>query len=156
MNLEIAKAKLSNKLAEVREISDGVLLGVRRASDRDVAVYLFDFNDKVIESADRLSEYQDEVVGKSYFSTERSPDLRWNHYLYLVSGPHSRVSKRLADATKEVESDQTYARKFVIDETDLDKALENIDSVAEAAHPVQVSDITEIWSGKLVSCPANT
>jgi exonuclease SbcC len=149
MNLDYARQRLATKLADVQEVSQGVLRGVRRNGEKSVAVYLFDMNDKVAENAHRLEAYQDEVVGRSYFDTDADADLRWNHYLYLVNGPQGRLSNHLREATIKLESDQNYARKFVIDEDDFDMVVDRIDSVV-TNDSGDVGDVMEVWSAKLI------
>lgn len=149
MNVDYARQRLVTKLAQVQEVSPGVLRGVRRSGEKNIAVYLFDLNDKVTDSANRLEAYQDEIVGKSYFDTDADADLRWNHYLYLVSGAQGRQDSHLLEARRKVESDHSYARKFVIDEADFDMVVERIDSIV-VADSKNVGDVVEVWSTKLI------
>jgi len=149
MNVDLARQQLASKLSDVQEIARGVLRGVRRNAGRDVAVYLFDLNDRLAETASRLEAYQDEVIGRSYFDASSDSDLRWNHYLYMVSGPRSRCDGRLQELTKKVEFDQSYARKFVIDESDFEAVVARIDSVVLNSSS-DVGDVMEVWSTKLL------
>lgn len=149
MNVDFARQKLASKLSDVEEIVDGVLRGVRRNAGRDVAVYLFDLNDKLAQNASRLEAYQDEVIGRSYFDAGSNSDLRWNHYLYMVNGPRGRRDERLQELIKKVELDQNYARKFVIDENDFEAVVARIDSVVVTSSS-DVGDVMEVWSTKLL------
>jgi exonuclease SbcC len=47
MNLQSAREKLGRKLTNVSEVAAGVLRGVRRSNERDVAAYVFDLNNRL-------------------------------------------------------------------------------------------------------------
>src|SRR5690606_40817669 len=67
MNLQSAREKLSQKLADVSEVTTGVFRGIRRNNERDVAAYVFDLNNSLPDTVGTLSSYLDEVIGPAYF-----------------------------------------------------------------------------------------
>lgn len=149
MNIHSAREKLGRKLADVSEVATGVLRGIRRNGQRDVAAYVFDLNNRVPETIGSLSDYLDEVMGPAYFNREASPDLRWNSYLYFVvdgvraNNPEFQVVKR------NLEADKSYARKFVVAEEDFDRVLSELDSVAAVEASTGTTDIVKAWSDAL-------
>ena len=55
MNLKAAREKLARKLTNVSEVSAGVLRGIRRSNERDVAAYVFDLNNRLPDTVGELS-----------------------------------------------------------------------------------------------------
>lgn len=149
MNLQSAKERLGSKFANVVELSSGVLRSVRRSGESSVAAYVFDFNDRLSETAAHLTSYLDDVLGRSYFDESAPPDLRWNHYLYFVVPKASNTNDQFRAAKRKVEADRSYARKYVIYEEELDKALNELDSVATAGGEVATGDVMQAWAEKL-------
>ena len=150
MNPQTVRERLGHKFSNVEEVAAGVLRSVRRRGDKEVAVYVFDLNDRVAESAAHLDSYLDDVLGRSYFNENAPADLRWNHYLYLVAGQNSVGSDSFVAAKRKVEADKSYARKFVISEDELDSTLAQIDSVAVPQGPSTAGDVMQLWTTKLV------
>lgn len=150
MNIQDVRQRLGNKFANVEEVSAGVLRSVWRRGNRDVAVYVFDLNDRVVESAVHLDLYQDDVLGRSYFNEEASADLRWNHYLYLIASKKSREGDNFTAAKRKVEADRNYARKYVIGEEELDRTLAQIDSVALPQDSSTAGDVMQVWTAALM------
>jgi len=151
MNLQSVRERLGNKFANVEEVTAGVLRSVRRQGDKDVAVYMFDLNDRVAESAAHLDAYLDDVLGTSYFNESGPADLRWNHYLYLVASEKSRANANFIEVKQKVEADRNYARKFVVSEDELDEAIKQIGSVAVSDGSSTADDIIQLWTTKLVA-----
>lgn len=149
MNIQRVREQLGSKFANVSDVSAGVLRCVRRSGNKDVAAYVFDLNGQLPETAAHLSSYLDDVMGRAYFDESAPPDLRWNHYLYFVVGT-STVGNASFDAAKRtVESDRSYARKFVINEDEIERVLNDIDSVAVADNDAVTSDVMQVWAEKL-------
>lgn len=149
MNLQSAREKLGQKLANVSEVAAGVLRGVRRSGSRDVAAYVFDLNNHLPDTVGSLSNYLDEVMGPAYFDKEASPDLRWNNYLYFVVDKGVAGSQAFQVAKRNLEADRSYARKFVVVEEDFDRVLDELDSVAVVDNAVAAADVVQAWSDGL-------
>jgi DNA repair protein SbcC/Rad50 len=149
MNLQSAREKLGQKLADVSEVAAGVLRGVRRNGQRDVAAYVFDLNNRIPETVGSLSDYLDEVMGPAYFDRDAAPDLRWNNYLYFVVDKGVAASPAFQATKQYVETDRSYARKFVVVEDELDRVLSELDSVAVVEESSGVTDVIQAWSDRL-------
>lgn len=149
MNIQSTREKLGRRLADVSEVAAGVLRGVRRSSKRDVATYVFDMNNHLPSTVGGLSSYLDEVMGPAYFDKDASPDLRWNSYLYFVVD-EAVASNPTFHATKaNLEADRSYARKFVVLASELDRVLEELDSIAVVDKVVSATDVIQAWSDAL-------
>jgi DNA repair exonuclease SbcCD ATPase subunit len=151
MNIESIRNRVSAKFGNIQEVSAGVMRSVRRQGESAMAVYLFDLNNRVTESAAHLESYLDDVLGSSYFDEAAPADLRWNHYLYLVADKQSGSGEAFEAAKRKVEADKSYARKFVLTEDELDGAIARIDSVAEVHDQGKTADVVETWTAKLVA-----
>lgn len=151
MNIESIRNRVGAKFGNIQEVSAGVLRSVRRQGDSALAVYLFDLNNRVTESAAHLESYLDDVLGSSYFDEAAPADLRWNHYLYLVADKQSASGEAFEAAKRKVEADKSYARKFVLTEDELDGAIARIDSVAEVHDQGKTADVVETWTAKLAA-----
>jgi DNA repair exonuclease SbcCD ATPase subunit len=146
MNLHAASEKLSRKLINVTEVAAGVLRGIRRSNNRDVAAYVFDLNNHLPDTVGALSNYLDEVMGPAYFDKDTSPDLRWNNYLYFIVDKGTADNQAFQVTKRNVEADRSYARKFVVIEKDLDRVLDELDSVAVVDKSAAATDIVQTWS----------
>jgi len=149
MNLQSAREKLGRKLTNVSEVAAGILRGVRRSNERDVAAYVFDLNNRVPDTVGALDSYLDEVMGPAYFDKDASPDLRWNNYLYFVVDKGTAGNQSFQVTKRNLEADRSYARKFVVVEEDLDRVLDELDSVAVVDKSEAATDVVQVWSDAL-------
>lgn len=149
MNLQSAREKLGRKLTNVSEVAAGVLRGIRRSNERDVAAYVFDMNNRLPDTVGALSSYLDEVMGPAYFDKDASPDLRWNNYLYFIIDKNTADNQAFQVTKRNVEADRSYARKFVVVEEDLDRVLDELDSVAVVDQSAAATDVVQAWSDAL-------
>jgi energy-coupling factor transporter ATP-binding protein EcfA2 len=149
MNIEFAKKHLPNKLSDVQEVSKNVLRGIRRKDHHDISIYYFDFNGEISHIAENLDIYQDDLLGQTYFDTNLNSDLRWNHYLYMISDEKS-VTSKLSDSIRKIQNDPSYARKFVITSNELENVISKIDSLPKKNNN-NVGNILEVWTNKLIS-----
>lgn len=146
MNIQSVREKLGRKFASVSEVSAGVLRGIRRNGQRDVAAYVFDLNNRLPETVGDLSNYLDEVMGPAYFDKDASPDLRWNNYLYFVVDKIVSGNRSFQAARRNLEADRNYARKFVVAEDEFDRVLDELDSVAVVDKGIAAADVVQAWS----------
>lgn len=149
MNFQSAREKLGRKLTNVSEVAEGVLRGIRRNNERDVASYVFDLNNRLPDTVGELSSYLDKVMGPAYFDKDASPDLRWNNYLYFVVDKGIAGNQAFQATKRNVEADRSYARKFVVIEEDLDRVLHELDSVAVVDNSAAATDVVQSWSNGL-------
>jgi exonuclease SbcC len=147
MDLEQVATKLGRRYPALERLSDVVFRGVDTYDGRPYAVRYFDVSDNVVGAAEHLREYQDRLLGVSYFNTESKADLRWNHYLYFVTSK-SQSGDAFLKAKAAVESDREYARKLVIAEDDLDTIFEEKRFGIESAEGLP-PDPLSIWTGIL-------
>ena len=125
MPTEQIVAKLERRYPHLEQVADAVFRGVDVYDGRPYAVRYFDLNDDLVAIAGRLSEYQEGLLGTSYFDVESKADLRWNYYLYFVTAT-LRVDNAFLQAKATVESDREYARKMVFTEGALDGVLDDV------------------------------
>ncbi|MCZ4329706.1 hypothetical protein [Castellaniella denitrificans] len=145
MNIQSAREKLGRKLTNVSEVAAGVLRGIRRSNERDMAAYVFDLNNRLPDTVGELNSYLDEVMGPAYFDRDASPDLRWNNYLYFVVAKGNDGNSEFRATKRNLEADRNYARKFVVNEEDLDRVLDELDSVAVVDESLAATDIVRVW-----------
>lgn len=140
----------ASKLARLEEVRPDVLRAERiDAEGRTYAVYFFDVGDDVEDRDQRLQQFQDEVIGPSYF---KSPgDLRWNHYLYVLASSETAANPEFAVRKRRIEQDRSYARKFVITESQLPSALASLDSPPEPLQQIQKQDVLLRWTQRLIA-----
>ena len=123
MPTEQIVTKLERRYPHLERVTNAVFRGVDVYNGRPYAVRYFDLSDDLLSAAGRLHEYQDSLLGMSYFNVESKADLRWNHYLYFVTAT-PRVDEAFLRAKATVESDREYARKMVVTEGELDSVLD--------------------------------
>lgn len=116
-------AQLKIRYSSFDQVGERVLRCVDTYNGAPYAVRYFDFSDDIVSIAKRLSEYQEHLLGSSFFDAHSKADLRWNHYLYFLTSTDGPTNGALATAKALIESDREYARKFVLPETELFKAL---------------------------------
>ena len=85
MSTEQIVTKLERRYPQLERVTDAVFRGIDEYNGRPYAVRYFDLSDDLVSAAGRLHEYQDSLLGISYFNVESKADLRWNHYLYFVT-----------------------------------------------------------------------
>jgi len=107
--------RLKETYADVAEVSSAVLRTVDRFKGDVYAVRYFDLSDDIVSVSSRLREYQEALLGASYFDPDAKSDLRWNHYVYfLTSADAGSQSDVFASAKAAIEADREYARKAVV------------------------------------------
>jgi ABC-type cobalamin/Fe3+-siderophores transport system ATPase subunit len=144
MAIEQILAKLEHRYPDLERVSDVVYRGVDLYEGRPYAVRYFDLGDNLVSTAGHLHEYQNGLLGISYFNSESKADLRWNYYLYFViSALHNGDAFLKAKAS--VESNREYARKVVVTENDLDTVLDDRRFGLESAAGLP-PDALSIWT----------
>src|SRR6266850_4684746 len=101
----------------VVNLGNNVLRAERTHRDRPYLVAYLDLADDVVGRASRLTKFQEQLVGPTFFSTDS--DLRWNSYVYFLAGPNSQSNPKFEEAKAQIESDRHFARKYVVSEQDL-------------------------------------
>ncbi|MBP7111661.1 MAG: AAA family ATPase [Nitrosomonas sp.] len=144
--LESARKKVAGILNDIEEIDEAVLRGERSYHNKTFAVVYVDFADDVVGRAKELRAFQERILGDGFFSSPG--DLRWNKYIYIVAGPHSKQQKGFQEAKSAIEADEEYARKRVISEDELESVL-GAPQYFKSNGNVQEFDIVAEWGRKL-------
>lgn len=151
MNFRAVREKIGQKLSDVSEVTTGVLRGVRQRGQQDFAAYVFDLNNQLPTTVGNLSNYLDDVIGRAYFNEKASSDLRWNNYLYFVVGRELTLDPTFIATKRNVEADRSYARKYVVFEDEVDRILDELDTVAAVEESASTTDAIQVWAGRLSS-----
>jgi exonuclease SbcC len=131
----------------LEDVSDVVMRGVDFYEGRPYAIRYFDLSDDIVTVASHLSEYQERILGTSYFDPTSKSDLRWNHYLYFLTSGDVSVEAARNRAKSFIETDREYARKFVLTETELREILD--DRLQEMGTTSLPSDPLSEWTKTL-------
>ena len=146
MNLNIAQ--LRNRVtavggfSAVEQVGDSIIRSTRKSGEIPFAVYYFDIAQILPETQEKLTKYQDQVIGSRYF--EGSKNLQWSNYLYFITSGYRLDSGELYKTKELIESDRIYARKFLISEEELDSVLKPPVVVPLDATPH--ASILSIWT----------
>jgi hypothetical protein len=145
----IDQAKLAEKIkarfGPVSIIRPGVFRTSEKYGSRDFTVRYFDITSNIGNVASNLREYQEELLGDTFFGKGIPADLRWNHYLYFISSEDDANAPEFRDIKARVEADRTYARKAVLTEKELDSLFR----VGEVIPESQPRDIASQWTSEL-------
>jgi exonuclease SbcC len=142
-NIETVRAAFSRHFQHVVEMGDGVVRGERQHNGKPYAVAYVDLSDEVVERALDLQSYQERLIGADFFSSDN--DLRWNSYLFFWAGPKSAAKEEFQRAKTLIESDRHFARKFVLNEGDLERRLGQRPQVV-ATPASQQGDAGHTWA----------
>lgn len=132
---ETVRRAITEKLADVKDLGNGILRGERHYGGKAYATAYVDLSDHVVERWRELSNFQERLLGADFFRADG--DQRWNSYLYFWAGPNSCQNAEFLKAKARIEGDRHFARKFVLSEEDL---LGRLDDVSKRPAPVGVSD----------------
>ena len=134
-NADTVRRTISEKLAGVEDLGNGILRGERRYGGKVFATAYIDLSDDVVERSRDIEDFQERLLGTDFFKADG--DQRWNSYLYFWAGPNSQQNADFSKAKARIEGNRHFARKFVLTEQDM---LGRLDDVS-ARHPVaDVSD----------------
>tara|TARA_R110001583_G_scaffold24480_12_gene89325 strand:- start:1651 stop:4734 length:3084 start_codon:yes stop_codon:yes gene_type:complete len=133
--------RLESRFGSVEEVRPGVLQANEMFEGRKYAVRYFQLHADVFDIAKRLNQYQEDLMGETYFAPEVPGDLRWNHYLYLLIDVDSvDSSKELRSAKAQIEGDRAYSRKMVLTENEFEKMLSEEPVEVSSGLPLDVSN----------------
>ena len=144
INAQRVEALLKSRYPNLECVREGVFRGIDRFGVRDYAIRYFDLNDRLATAADSLKSYQEEILSPMYFSSDIATDLRWNHYLYFVTSHEAARSRDFGRHKAKVEADREYARKQVVQESDVDALLASA-QVQELPTSLPI-DLATTWS----------
>jgi len=142
VSLEQLCNKLAPRFPDLKQVDDSVVRFERKAAGRPFAVCYVDVSAHIPDSAAALNAYQDRIVARHYFDSNKS--LQWSNYLFFLVDTLPAPAARAV-----VERDRKYARKFVLTEPELDTALSPPSfQVSDAAVR---TDILATWTGILAA-----
>lgn len=146
---DVLRTQVATRLSNVTRIAPFVVRAERNGPDNSpYAVYFFALSENIEDWASCLEQKQDELIGPSYF--EAPGDLRWNHYLYLLVGSDRQASDSFLTMKNKIESDRTYARKFVLNHEDLTRTLQALEAPKKARSGPVISNISAKWVDRLI------
>ena len=123
LTIDQLQQHIAGRFSDVERIADSsVIRFTRKTRGRPFAVYYVDIDPALPSTKEELAAYQDRVIGGHYFDGNKS--LQWSNYLYFVVSDSTANSSKVRSAKDLIEKDRTYARKYVITETDLDAAID--------------------------------
>jgi exonuclease SbcC len=137
---------LREHFTAVSDAGGDVLRAERHHKGKQLGVFYFDFSDAILQGNFDLKAYSQERIAPDFYRHEGS--LQWNYYLYFVL--ERAAFEQLCATTRiaEVESDRTYARKFVRDRQTLNTELaEPLMELLGSTAPKQ--DLASTWTEKL-------
>lgn len=140
-------ARLRMRFDDIEQVDKTIVRFTRKANGEAFALYYVDVGATLPKTSEELSAYQDRVIGAKYFDGKKS--LQWSNYLYFVISADSADTNDTQAAKTLIESDRTYARKYVVVESELDAALEPPQMPTSASLPE--ADILSLWLTKLES-----
>lgn len=137
--------RIAGDYPDVSQVSDTAVRFARVADAKTYAIYYIDITQKLPDTMDALTRYQDRTIGQHYFEGPRS--LQWSNYLFFLQPPAALRKKETIEAKHLIEADRAYARKFVLDEN----ALEAILAPPSIETPNVGSQLTVMttWAAKL-------
>jgi DNA repair exonuclease SbcCD ATPase subunit len=144
---------------DLEQVNDSIIRSTRKDNDKAFAVYYFDISQELPWTKEKLTKYQDKVIGRHYFEGKKS--LQWNNYLYFITSLDAFKSEELLKTKELIEKDRIYTRKFVISEEELDSVLKpkivtSSDSRPHASiHSVWIDRLTEANIDDAVLCDAS-
>ncbi len=149
MTLTIAQLRdrLGNRFDEAEQVDTAIVRFTRKANGQAFALYYVDIGLALPATADELAAYQDRVIGAKYFDGKKS--LQWSNYLYFVVSDDSASKKDIQAAKTLIESDRTYARKYVVADSELEAALEPPRMPTAGTMPE--ANILSVWLTRLAS-----
>lgn len=157
ITLEGLRERFASVFHESETVAETILRCTRTFNGVPFAVCYFDVSGQLPQNEAELTEYQDRVVGESFFGVRAS--LQWNNYLYFVVQPELLGDPAVIHAKNIVERDRSYARKHVITEDELYDQFEaglNTTNVARGtANDVMatwISALTEAGLDRVVRC----
>jgi len=146
VNISQLRERVAPQLSDVEQVDESIICGTRKMGDTPFAIYYFDVAEKLPETIEALTKYQDRVLGSRYFDGGKS--LQWNNYLYFVTDQKHLASAEVLKAKELIENDRNYARKLVIAEDDLESVLSP--AVMTPTAVVPRTNILSVWVEHLV------
>ena len=137
--------RIKSDFPDVTKVSESAVRFSRAVGKAAYAVCYIDVAKQLPASKEELTSYQDSIIGRYYFEGPRS--LQWSNYLYFLQPEDALSERAVIEAKHLIEADRTYARKFVLAESNLDDVLKP--PSIEAPPTDSRSEAIEVWSQNL-------
>ncbi len=145
LNITQLRERVSSQFSNVEQVGDSVIRFTRKAGDLPFAVYYLDVAADLPGTQEKLTRYQDRIIGGHFFQGLKS--LQWSNYLYFITSGEKLGSSEVRKAKELIERDRSYARKFVISEEDLETVL--APHVVAPAQAVPRINVLSVWIDRL-------
>jgi len=110
-----------------------------------LAAYWLDNRESVPKTDAELAAYQAALFGRDFY--ELPKELQYNQYLLFLVSDEAKAKAEFAEIQQRIESDVSYARKFVVTPSEL---AEFVKSVKDAfGPPSRLTSPTEQWTDAL-------
>jgi recombinational DNA repair ATPase RecF len=147
LNIDKLKERVAVRFSDIQQVDDSIIRFTKKAGQEPYAVYYIDIAKDLPGTQEKLSKYQDRVIGPYYFEGRRS--LQWSNYLYFVTSRDCLSKRDVLRAKELIELDRSYARKYVISEEELDSILSPLKVIPSGTAPHD--SIRSIWIDRLVT-----
>ncbi|MFC1947534.1 hypothetical protein ACFLXY_06415 [Chloroflexota bacterium] len=122
LNIEELESTIARKYSQYEKIEESTIRFVKEFHENPYAVCFITIpRDGLPNTLDKLTQFQDRIVGKTYFRDEKR--LQWNNYLYFVMQEDESESTQLLQIKQMIENNRDYARKYVIKENEVENVL---------------------------------
>ena len=141
LNSKSIEKIINEEYSNVVSAAPNVLRCERLANHKKVAVYYFDYANRLLDVPD-LIPYQDKILGKIFFSNPGP--IQWNYYLTFI------VDEILIDSEKKrrIEGDVKYTRKYVITPGEL-REFVSFKKIPSGKNLKASNDLLGRWAKKL-------
>lgn len=138
INIEQVQVRVAKFYPQVERVDENVLCFYKQhGHGAPFAIYYLDVADNLPDTDEAVRQHIERVVGARYFEAEQN--LQWNNYLYFIRDTKTLSNLKAQAAAVVIERNRTYARKFVIDELDLDELLQpSVVQSVDASNQVDV------------------
>lgn len=120
MNSSAIESRLGDVFPNHKKIGPSILRAERLVGQSRYSILFFDYSNRILEKDFDLLEYQNRIVSPEYYKTDGA--LQWNHYLiFIVPNGTTKRFPRFTDLKRHVELDKLFARKYLIEESDLER-----------------------------------
>lgn len=146
MNRDSTVRILRSRFDNVDEPTADVVRAEKRRDGKPMSVHYFDFSEALAKEDFDLHNYLQRSFASEFYKTEGS--LQWNYYLYFVVDKPTYDKIFESPLIRQIESDRTFARKFVREQAELNKELDS--PFAETLKVGKLSqDIASLWTEEL-------
>jgi DNA repair exonuclease SbcCD ATPase subunit len=137
---------LRERFGKLTESAPNLFRGERWHADKQLGVYYFDFSQQILETQFDLEAFTQKQIAPDFYTHEGS--LQWNYYLYFVVDSKGFEEIRKTPRASEIETNKTFARKFIREQTGLNEELAK-PLAATLATTHQARDIASRWVEEL-------